>query len=169
VQRGARITGTIGGDRRTFVDGGVEGRVAKLMWMRGPMWGYATATVTPDGKGISAITFHEEPVNNRAGEAWMGNRCDATAAASPVPPPIDYLRRVGHWTMSGIVFDASEHLVAQPSAVALDDAVAVIHALPSRRFRIIAYEFRHSDPRENRRRVDARIDAVRMDLILSGR
>jgi outer membrane protein OmpA-like peptidoglycan-associated protein len=168
VQRGARITGTIGGGRPTFVDGGIEGRVAKLMWMRGPMWGYATATVTPDGKGISAITFHEEPLNNRAGEAWMGNRCDAPAAATPVPPPIDYLRRIGHWTMSGIVFDAAEHLIAEPSAVALDDAAAVIRAMPSQRFRIVAYEFRHTDPRENRRRTDARIDAVRAALRARG-
>jgi hypothetical protein len=38
VQRGTRITGVITGAKApTYIDGGIEGAVAKLMWMRGPM------------------------------------------------------------------------------------------------------------------------------------
>jgi hypothetical protein len=169
VQRGARITGAVGVDRLTFVDGGMDGRVAKLMWMRGPMWGYVTATVTPDGRGLSAMTFHEEPVNGRAAEAWFGNRCDATPNAMPaLPAPIAYLRRIGHWTMSGVVFDADEHLIDEPSRPVLDDAAALIRAMPSQRLRIIAHEFHHNDPKENRRRTEARIDAIRTALQARG-
>ncbi len=88
VQRGTRITGTIaGGKAPMYVDGGIEGRLAILMWMRGPMWGYAAATITPDGNGISAITFHEDPIFNQVGEAWIGERCGdrTTSPLSPRP------------------------------------------------------------------------------------
>lgn len=171
VQRGARITGVVGGNRPTFVDGGVDGRVAKLMWMRGPMWGYATATLTPDGRGISAMTFHEEPLMNNVGEAWIGSRCEtkvAEAVNATPRPPIDYLRRTGHWTMSGIIFDGEERIIDAPSRDALDDAAAVIKAMPSQRFRVIARELRNNDPNENRRRTTARVDAVRTALRARG-
>lgn len=171
VQRGARIIGVIGGNRPTFVDGGLDGRVAKLMWMRGPMWGLATATLTPDGRGISAMTFHEEPLMNNFGEAWIGSRCETTAveAVNATPrPPIDYLRRTGHWTMSGIIFDGEERIIEAPSRDALDDAAAVIKAMPSQRFRVIARELRNNDPNDSRRRTTARVNAVRTALRARG-
>jgi hypothetical protein len=172
VQRGARVTGVLGGARQpTFVDGGIEGRVAKLMWMRGPMWGRVTATLTPDGNGISAVTFHEEPQLFQIGESWIGNRCDDTSSAASLPAaagPAAYLRRVGHWTMSGVVFDAEERLLEEPSRAALDAAVTLIRTMPAQRCRIVAREFRHNDPNENRRRTMLRVDAVRHALRARG-
>ena len=168
VQNGARITGVLGGVKRpTYVDGGVEGRVAKLMWIKGPMWGYAAATLTPDGRNISAITIYEEPLNN-LGQTWIGSRCDETAERAPSVvsqlTPADYLRRVGHWTMSGIVFDGQDRLLEEPSAGTLDAAVALLRAAPSQRFRLVAREFRNNDPNENLRRTKARVEAVRAAL-----
>ncbi|HEU4889823.1 MAG TPA: discoidin domain-containing protein, partial [Thermoanaerobaculia bacterium] len=168
VQRGARISGTIEGARQpTYVEGGVEGRVAKLMWMRGPMWGYAAATLTPDGRGLSALTFHEDPLGNQAGEAWIGERCDQ-AAVGKVLAPADYLRRTGRWMMSGVVFDGQERLLEEPSRYTLDAAAALIAAAPAQRYRVIAREFRNNDPNENRRRTTARVEAVRTALRARG-
>jgi hypothetical protein len=169
VQHGARVTGVLGGPKQpTYVDGGIEGRVAVLMWMHGPMWGYAAATLTPDGRNISAITFHENPIIQHVGQAWIGNRCDETGgqspgAASPLTPA-DYLRRAGHWTMSGIVFDGQDRLIEEPSRAVLDDAATLINATPAQRFRITAQEFRNNDPSENLRRTKARVDALRAAL-----
>jgi hypothetical protein len=168
VQHGARITGVINGPKPTFIDGGVDGRVAKLLWMRGPMWGYAAATLTPDGRGLSAIQFHEEPHLNRNGEGWIGHRCNDTFAMSALPSPADYFRRIGHWTMSGLVFDADEHLLDEPSKATLDDAAKLIAAMPSQRFRIVAREFRNNDAKDNLRRTTARIEAVRNALRTRG-
>ncbi len=169
LQNGARITGVVGGPKGpTYVDGGIDGRVARLMWIHGPMWGYAAATLTPDGRNISAITFHEEPLFGRVGQAWIGSRCDETAGrapheASPLTPA-DYLRRIGRWTMSGIVFDGQDRLIEEASAGTLDAAATLLRAAPSQRFRIVATEFRNNDPNENLRRTKARVDAVRAAL-----
>jgi len=169
-QSGARITGVLGGAKGpTYFDGGIEGRVARLMWIHGPMWGYAAATLTPDGRNISAITFHEEPIFQGAGTALIGerigSRCDEKSSNTNSPlTPADYLRRIGRWTMSGIVFDAEERLIAEPSAATLDAAATILQAAPSQRFRIVATEFRNNDPNENLRRTKARVEAVRAAL-----
>lgn len=169
TQTGARITGVIGGPKQpTYVDGGIEGRVAKLMWMRGPMWGYAAATLTPDGRGLSAITFHEEPAVNNVGQAWIGSRCETPNAAPSPLTPADYLRRAGHWTMSGIIFDGNDQLIDEPSRDVLDAAAALIQAAPNERFRIVAQEFRSNDANANGRHTKARLDAVRAALTARG-
>ncbi len=166
VQRGARITGVIGGAVPTFLDGGLDGRAWKLMWMRGPMWGYAVATVTPDGRNFSAVTFHEDPRSGRVAEAWLGGRCEGAVdpPATPIAQPADYLRRTRRWMMAGIVFEGEERIVAEASQATLDDAAAAIRAMPSQRFRVSAYEFRNNDPKENRRRTGLRIEAIRAAL-----
>ena len=163
-QRGARVTGIIGGERPTYFDGGIEGRVAKLMWMRGPMWGYAAATLTPDGNGISAIRFHEEPAVQSFGEALIGARMECGAETTALKTPADFLQRAGRWTMSGIIFDSEERIVGEPSTATLDTAAALIASMPRQRFRIIAREFRNTDPRENQRRTALRINSVREAL-----
>ena len=33
----------VGGTGDVVIDGGIDGRVARLMWFRGPMWGYVVA------------------------------------------------------------------------------------------------------------------------------
>ena len=169
VQRGARITGAIAGAKSpTYVDGGVEGRVARLMWMRGAMWGYAVATLTPGANGISAITFHEDPIFSQFGEAWIGGRCSDRASTIAPLAPAEFLRRAGRWTMSGIVFDGEERLIHEPSRGTLDAAAALIRSQPSQRFRITAREYRNNDPAMNQRVTVARIEAVRAALRARG-
>ena len=137
------------------------------MWMHGPMWGYAAATLTPDGRNLSAITFYEEPLVDNVGQAWIGSRCETPNAVTP-PAPAEYLRRVGHWTMSGIVFDGNDRLIDEPSRAVLDAATTLIQSASAERFRIVAQEFRSNDANENRRRTKARLDAVRDALSARG-
>jgi hypothetical protein len=167
VQRGARITGALGDERKTFVDGGTDGVVARFMWMRGPMWGHAIATVTPDGRAFSALTFHEIPRAEHVGEAWIGERtaeCTEVGARTPNA----FLQRTRHWSMFGLVFDAREMLDLARSKETLDEAAALIARSPSQKFRVVAHDFRSRDASENLRRSEARAAAVGKALIARG-
>jgi hypothetical protein len=165
VQRGAMITGTVG---EAVVTGGTDGRVATLMWLDGPMWGYAAATLTPDGNGLTAITFHQEPLIGNYGEAWFGTRCRVTGPAFEAAGGSTFLTRIGHWTLSGLFFNEKEELLAEPSRATLDTVASIVREMSTRRFRISASEFRNGNAAEDHRRTAARINAVRAALAQRG-
>lgn len=166
-QQNARVTGTIGGRRTTILDGGTDGVVTRFMWMRGPMWGHALATVSPDGRAFSALTFHEEPRTQHAGEAWMGERA-AECAGATAGTPDAFLQRIRHWSMFGLVFDERDALDLGRSKETLDTAAAVIARSPSQKFRVVAHDFRSGDAGENLRRSEARASAVGRALVARG-
>ncbi len=167
VQHGARITGAINGDPVTVIDGGTDGRVLRLMWMRGNMWGYAAATLSFDGRALSALTFHQNPYTGYVGRAWFGERCEARAEFEGATP-VDFLQRTGHWTMSGLAFDEREQVIESLSRDTLQTLANLIaSAAPSRRFRVVAHEFRYT-PEENRQRSVARIESLRGILQSAG-
>jgi outer membrane protein OmpA-like peptidoglycan-associated protein len=165
VQRGAMITGNVG---EALITGGTDGRVATLMWLDGPMWGYAAATLTPDGNALTAITFHQEPLIGNYGEAWFGTRCDTAGATLAASGERALLQRTGHWTLSGLYFDGKDALVAEASRATLDEIAEIVREMSARRFRIAAYEFRNGNAAEDRRRTLARINAVRAALAQRG-
>lgn len=166
-QHGAHIRGVIEGDQPTYVDGGTDGRVARLMWTKGPMWGYAAATVTPDATHLSALLFHKNPLTGFVGGAWFGERCTAASHPSAVNPRV-FLDRAGHYTLNGLLFDDREQLVESLSRHALDELVQTLASAPSQRFRIEAHEFRGANADENRQRTSARIASLRGALQTRG-
>jgi hypothetical protein len=167
VQRGARLTGVIGeGDRVTAIDGGTDGRVARVMWMRGPMWGYAAITLTADSRHLSALTFHKNPLTGYAARAWIGDRCESKQQFDAMPP-VNFVNRAGHWTLNGLAFDDREQLIESMSRDTLETAAKLIANAPTQRFRITAHEFRHAKD-ENRQRTVARIASLRTALEARG-
>ena len=162
TQRGARITGAIEGDPITVLDGGTDGRVARLMWMRGPQWGYAAATLTADHRALSALTFHQNPLTGYTGRAWFGQRCEANLQLDSAPA-VHFLNRAGHWTLSGLAFDDREQLVESMSGATLNALLDLMKLAPNQRFRIVAHEFRYGEE-ENRQRTVARIASLRAAL-----
>lgn len=167
VQRGGRITGVIGeGQRVTAIDGGTDGRVARVMWMRGPMWGYAAITITADGRHLSALTFHKNPLTGYAGRAWIGDRCESNQPFEAMSP-VHFVNRSGHWTLNGLAFDEREQLIESMSRDTLETAAKIVAGAPTERFRITAYEFRHGKD-ENRQRTTARIASLRSALEARG-
>jgi hypothetical protein len=163
IQRGGRLTGIIGeGNRVTAIDGGTDGRVARVMWMRGPMWGYAAMTLTADSRHLSALTFHKNPLTGYAARAWLGDRCDAKPQFDAMPP-VHFVNRAGHWTLNGLVFDEREQLVESMSRDTLETVAKLIAGTPTQKFRITAHEFRHAKD-ENRQRTVARIASLRSTL-----
>jgi hypothetical protein len=164
TQRGARITGTIGD---TVVDGGTDGRTARLMWTRGPAWGYAVATVSPDGRNLSAVTFHEEPRMQYIGQAWIGQKC-VSPGARPLPESGDASTSLGMTrrrprALFGLAFDPNDKLLPGPSAATLDELAQIRTPI-----RLVAYEFSYPTAEENKRRAAARLESLRAALTARG-
>ncbi|HEX6098533.1 MAG TPA: discoidin domain-containing protein [Thermoanaerobaculia bacterium] len=178
-QNGARITGVIESDPPAYIEGGTDNRLGAIMWMRGPTWGYAAITRSPDGKHLSGLSFFQEADKN-IGEGWFGERCDAGRGFSPnvgrgfsppAPgggglkprPTLELFARAKKVSLYGLVFDKDDRLVEEPSAPTLDAAASLIASSPQR-MRIVAHELRYDTPAENQRRVAARLQALRAAL-----
>jgi hypothetical protein len=174
-QHGAHISGVIEGGGRgaerggepTYLDGGTDGRVARLMWTKGPMWGYVAATVTPEVQNISGLVFHKNPLTGFVAESWLGERCNDAVQTVAVAPKL-FLDRAGHYSLGGLLFDDREQLVETLSRSELDALVSTLAAAPSRQFRIEAHEFRGASAEENRQRTVARIASLRSALQARG-
>lgn len=159
TQNGARVTGVIASDPPTFVDGGTDGRVAMLMWTRGPNFGYAIVSMDPDTRAISGLTMYDEVSTQNAAAAWFGKPC-ATALQASIPNPQSSIRN--RWSMYGLAFDAKEQLDEERSRSTLDELTATLRgAPPAARFRIAAHELRRDHPNE---RTAARIASIRAAL-----
>jgi F5/8 type C domain len=192
-QNGARITGMIESDPPAYIEGGTDNRVGMIMWMRGPTWGYAAITRSPDGEHLSGLSFFQEADKN-IGEGWFGERCDGPGAAvwsaeaiasafefarsSPkateyesggdasalqTAPTAGLFARAKKLSLYGVVFDKDDRLVEEPSKPTLDVAASLIAASPQR-MRIIVRELRYDTPAENQRRAAARLQALRAAL-----
>ena len=169
VQNGARISGTIGSDPPTFIDGGTDNRVGMVMWMRGPTWGYAAITRSPDGRHLSGLSFFEEADIN-LGEGWFGQRCGAGAppAVLPASGPAQLLARAKRYSLYGLAFDGNDRVIEELSAPTLDAVAALLATSPSQKFRIIARELRFDTPELNRQHTAARVQAIRDALAKRG-
>jgi hypothetical protein len=164
VQDGGRVYGVIGGRRPTLVEGGTDGRTARVMWQRGAMWGHAILTVTPDGATLTGLPFHEDPKGPNRGLAWFGSRCGDLTGDTENANPLSFLERAGRWALYGIAFDGNDRLLENESASTLDVLAWALGNDAGERHRLVAYEFRESDPAANKRRAEARIDALRTAL-----
>jgi outer membrane protein OmpA-like peptidoglycan-associated protein len=165
-QEGSRVWGVIDGERRTFLEGSAGERVVRLMWSRGPMWGYATLTLAPDGQTLSALTFHEEVVTQYAGAAWFGKRGPGDCAADSTESASldEILERSARWSMFGLQFDNGDRLDPAASRATLDALEALLRRSPSQRWRIVAHEYGEAATEGNRRRAAARIEQLRSAL-----
>ena len=163
VQDGARITGTIAGNPPTYIEGGTDNRVGMVMWMRGPMFGYAAITRSPDGAHLSALSFFEEADRN-IGEGWFGDRCSMHAAIGGVAGGLPALfARAKRFSLYGLVFDGNDRLIEDVSEPTLDKLEALIAVSPQR-LRLVAHELRYGDAGRNRAHAAARLASIRAAL-----
>lgn len=163
-QQGARVAGVIRTDPPTFVEGGTDGRVVRAVWLRGPMWGHAIVTATPDSTRLTGLEIHEEINLQHLGVAWFGERCDGDAVLPAVPAPRAFLERVGRLPLYGLAFGPDDRLLTVPSAAALEALRSWLVPAPSQSIRVTAHEARGASPEENRRHTDARIASIRAAL-----
>lgn len=168
-QEGARITGVMATNPPTFLDGGTDGRVGSVMWRRGPLWGYAPLTITPQDRLLSGLRIFHEISSWHTMDGWFGKPC--TKEIAPELPPADpaaFLAKSGRWSMFGLVFDSRDQLLEGPSRVALDDAARFLKASGGKRFRIVAHEVRADTPARNKQHTTARNASLRQALANRG-
>lgn len=159
AQNGAHVTGVIETNPPTVLEGGFDGRVAMMMWMRGPMWGYAPITLSPDAEHLTGMKFYEELDPHHAGEGWFGERCDGKAGGpAGRMPTTRWLDRAKRYSAFGLAFDANDRLILDLSGPALD---AIASLDPSR---IVAYEQREDTPEKNLAHTKARLESLRAAL-----
>lgn len=160
AQRGARTTGVVAQRIPIFLSGGTNGRVWRFNWIRGNDYGYTALSVSPDGKTISALNWHEEAIPLFVALPWFGQRgaCAAPAQRDDVPAAI--LRRAGHVSMFALQFGADGQLLVDASREELQSLANIIRTAPVP-VRIVAHEFRQADAKHNKEVAEREITTLR--------
>jgi hypothetical protein len=164
VQRGGRATGVLNqGTLPLFLAGGTNGRMWRFNWIRGKDYGFTALTLSPDGKHMSALVWHEEAIPLFAAIPWFGERA---ACGNPAPRgevPLAVLQRASHVAMFALQFDTAGELLAEASREELRSLANIIHSAPVP-LRIVAHEFRQPDARRNKELAEHEIASVHKAL-----
>lgn len=164
VQHGSRATGVVAQGKLPFsLAGGTNGRIWRFNWIRGNDYGYTVLTVSPDGKHLSSLNWHEEAIPLFLANPWFGERsaCGGTGQAEDVPMAV--LRRAGHVSMFALQFDPAGELLADASREELQSLARVLHGAPVN-LRIVAHEFRQPDAARNKAITERQIASLRSAL-----
>ncbi|HEX8169203.1 MAG TPA: discoidin domain-containing protein [Thermoanaerobaculia bacterium] len=165
VQRGHRLYGNVGATR---VSGGIEGNVARLMWRRGPMWGYAAVTLAPETRALTGYTWHEWYAAFAVGAAWFGQPAPCRGAAPFDDSAAQIFERSGRLSLYGLHFDERDRL--DSSDESLDGLAALLRdtlrAAP--RAQLVAHEHRQATPQLDQQRTAARLASLREALRARG-
>ena len=164
VQHGSRATGVVVQGKRPFLlAGGTNGRIWRFNWIRGNDFGYTVLTVSPDGRHLNSLNWHEEAIPLFAANPWFGERseCGGTGLTEDVPMAV--LHRAGHVSMFALQFDPAGELLVDASREELQSLARVIHGAPIN-LRIVAHEFRKPDAARNKAVTEHEIASLRVAL-----
>lgn len=146
ARRGARVIGALAlGNTPLFLDGGSDGRTIRFVWIRGNDYGLALATVSPDGKHLTALDWHEEAIPLFKADPWFGERA---GCGGPVPRDDvagALLRRVGRYSL-------------------FSGDVERLAALLRPGMRVVVHEFREATAQANKARAQQELERVRAAL-----
>jgi len=135
----------------------------RFNWIRGNDYGFTALTVSPDGKHLSALHWHEEAIPLFTAIPWFGDRTPCAPNVLRSDVPLAVLRRAGHVGMFGLQFDQAGELLADSSREELQELAAIIRSAPVP-LRIVAHEFRQPDARRNKEFAEREIASVRKAL-----
>ena len=168
ARSGARVTGTARvGKEPMHIDGGFDGRVYRLNWIRGNDYGYLLMSVSPDGANMNALEWHEEPIAFFYGESWFGTRSRCTAADSFDPETAaKFLHRTGRFSLFGLGFNEDGSIDIERSASTIAWLVKYLNDAPQSRF--VAHEFRRKNKEENRAFAQRELDSLHAVLMKGG-
>jgi len=161
-QHGTRATCVLDqGKQPFFLAGGTNGRIWRFNWIRGNDYGYTALTVSPDGKHLSALNWHEEAIPLFTAFPWFGERRNCAPSVT-IDVPITLLHRAGHVSLFALQFDANGNLNVDASREELQSLASIIRGVPVP-LRVIAHEFRH-DVTRNKEIAEREIASVRAAL-----
>lgn len=168
-KNGSRVTGIMqmGAEPIRF-DGGFDGRIYRLGWIRGNDYGYALLTAAPGNQKMSGIEWHEEAVPLFFGDSWFGDKGQCGRAAMPSGDTMEaLLRRVGRFSLFGLEFRKDGSLDAEASKPLLQEIVRFL-ARWHGSVRFVGHEFRQADPKANHDFAQRELDALRHELEMFG-
>lgn len=167
AQRGASVTGAMEGKTPIAFEGGSDGRFYRLLWIRGPEYGVAAISVTPDGRHLSGMFWHEEAYNRFLGTTWFGEkRPCASGSDSSVDVMATYMQRYGRFPLYGLQFDGEGRLIEPASEAMLARLAAYLRR--AGRMKLVAHELGLPDKAHNQAASQAKIDSVRAVLARKG-
>jgi hypothetical protein len=132
--------------------GAVEGRVARLVWVRGNETGLAWFTVNPSSTHLSGSWWHVGPLLEPwFAETWYGERSgDAPSFTTPIPKIADlHLRKSGSMPLYGLVFRPDGELDLEASRSAIAFLGQALEAFPSYKARLEVIECSTEDEAKN--------------------
>jgi F5/8 type C domain len=141
-----------------YLEGGGNGRFYRYEWIRGAELGYAAFTVSPDGKHLNGVQWHEEILQWFFGDAWFGERAEGHVAAPAADVAHEFLRRAGRHSLYNLRFAADGTLDAAASAEGLRWLVEELRRQPHPR--LVAHEFREKTAEANRARAKRALDSL---------
>jgi len=151
ARRGTHVIGILetGKDPIRF-DGGFDGRIYRLNWIRGNDYGMTLMTVAPDGQHLSAMNWHEEAIPMFFDTSWFGEKrtCSMSIADSG-EVPLALLRRTGRFSL----YDRS-------------DLPRLLKGLTNVQF--VAHEFQLATAKENQDASERELAALRRQLQAAG-
>lgn len=168
VRKGARVVGTMQiGNLPVHFDGGFDGLIYRLNWIRGNDFGLALLSVAPGSERLSGIEWHEEAVPLFYGDSWFGQKARCGTALAMTDSVGALLRRVGRFSLYGLHFRPDGSLDLQASADLLKELSAMLRK-GGGGLRFVAHEFRQSTPTADRQYTQRELDALRSQLQAAG-
>jgi len=159
AQQGTRATGVVQlGRQPLFLAGGTDGRMWRFNWIRGNDYGYTALSLSPDGKRLSALNWHEEAIPMFAALPWMGSQVPCANT-----PQLALLHRAGRVSLFALRFDAKGTLLTDASRDELQALAALLHNVPVP-VRFVGHEFRGTDARANMRITEREVFSLREAL-----
>jgi hypothetical protein len=150
VQKGSHIGGVLmTGKAPMHFDGGFDGTVLRLSWIQGNDYGLSLLTVSPDGRHLSGLNWHEEAIPLFFDTTWIGERAPCTTSLAAFDVPMALLRRTGRFSL----FDTS-------------DLSRLMKAVPNAQ--LVAHEFRFATAEENRRAAQQALDRLHLPGVAQG-
>jgi outer membrane protein OmpA-like peptidoglycan-associated protein len=149
---GASVSGYVGGIDDTTLEGGSDGRFYRFAWTRGKEYGLAAMSVTPDGKHLGSVVWHEQAIEDEQFHAndWLGERgaCPPEAKAG-ADVMITYLQRFGYFPLYALRFADDGTLDDGASAPTLARVTKLLAANPQLHLRFVSHELTHTTSQEN--------------------
>ncbi len=167
VEERGTVRGTITRDSTLRMEGGSEHLVYRFAWADGPQYGLAAVTLTPDGRHLTGMKWHERAEPFTFGQTWFGEQLPG--CASPVATSDEiarlWLKRAGWYPLYGLHFDDRDQLIVGTSAAALDLIARLLAT--SAKIQLTAHEMRGASPEANRKQCERRLTSLR-DVLTRG-
>ncbi|HEX3107795.1 MAG TPA: hypothetical protein VHU41_01795, partial [Thermoanaerobaculia bacterium] len=165
----ATVVGYAGGMRDMKLDGGSDGRFYRFAWTRDKQYGLLAMSVTPDGKHLAAIVWHEEAIDidQFYADDWLGDRggCPENKDVDVFPT---YLQRFGYFPLYALRFSDDGTLDDDASSPELARIAKLIASNPQLQIRFVAHELTHPSPQENLAVAQKKIATLRDALLRRG-